>query len=96
MDIVPFLLFILCCFGIVGIICLLFYILVRFGRAETDELRSFHCPQCQTLRKPRKTGNVRNLIEDELQCPVCGYISWDVPPKTSLSSRPVDKTDRQR
>ncbi len=95
MEIVPFLLFVLCCFVIVGLICGLFYILVRFGQGESDGLRSVRCPQCQTQRKPRKTGVIRNLVEEELRCPECGFISWDIPPKTDLSTRLVDKTRRE-
>lgn len=91
MEIVPFLLFILCCFVFVGVICGLFYILIRFGRTEADELRSARCPLCQTMRKPHKTGNVRNLVEDEWQCPECGYLSWESPPKTNLSIRQIDR-----
>ena len=94
MEITSFLLFVLCCIVIVGAVCGLFYLLTRFGRGESHDLRSAHCPQCRTQRKPRKTGNVRNLVESELQCPVCDYISWDVPPRTDLSARPVDKTER--
>ncbi len=92
MEIIPFLLFILCYIVIVGVVCGLFYLLVRFGRGESYDLRSVRCPQCRTQRKPRKTGNVRNLVEAELRCPVCGYISWDTPPRTDLSARPMNKT----
>ncbi|MCZ6676425.1 MAG: hypothetical protein O7E52_04160 [Candidatus Poribacteria bacterium] len=87
--------FILCCFVIVALLYGLFYTLVRFGRGESYDLRSTHCPTCQTQRKPRKTGVVRNLVEEELQCPECGYISWDIPPKTDLSTPPTDKKERQ-
>ena len=93
MEIVPFLLFIACCIAIVGALFGLFYLLTRFGRGESYELRSVRCPQCQTQRKPRRTGKVRNLVETELECPACRYISWDVPPRTDLSARPTDKTE---
>ena len=94
MEIIPFLLFILCCLAIVGAVCGLFCLLIHFGRGESHDLRSVRCPQCRTQRKPRKTGKVKNLVEAELQCPVCGYISWDIPPRTDLSARPTDKTER--
>lgn len=93
MEIIPFLLFIVCCIAIVGALFGLFYLLTRFGRGESHELRSVRCPQCQTQRKPRRTGKVRNLVEAELECPVCSYISWDIPPRTDLSARPTDKTE---
>lgn len=94
MEIIPFLLFVLCCIAIVGAVCGLFYLLVHFGRGESYDLRSVRCPQCNTQRKPRRTGKVRNLVEAELECPVCSYISWDIPPRTDLSARPTDKTER--
>lgn len=94
MEIIPFLLFILCCLGIVGSICGLFYLLTRFGRGESYDLRSVRCLQCSTQRKPRRTGRVMNLVESELECPICGYISWDIPPRTDLSARPADKPER--
>jgi hypothetical protein len=28
-----------------------------------------------------------------MRCPRCGYISWDVPPKTNLSTRPNDRNN---
>ena len=40
-----------------------------FGRSDGDELRDLRCSQCQTQRKPIKTGVVRNLVEIELRCP---------------------------
>ena len=92
MKFLPFLLFVLFCFLLVGLIRGLFYLLVRFGRTEADKSRMARCPQCQTRRKPHKTGDVRNLVEYELQCPECGYISWDIPPKIHLSTRPGGKS----
>ena len=94
MEIIPFLIFVLCCIAIVGAIYGLFCLLTRFGRGESHDLRSVRCPQCDTQRKPRRTGRVMNLVQAELQCPACGYISWDIPPRTDLSARPTDRTER--
>lgn len=91
MDILPFLLFLLFCMMLVGIICGLFWLLGRFGSGEADERPTNRCPQCGTRRKPRKTGKVRNLVEIELRCLKCGYRSWDIPPKTNLSKSSTDK-----
>ena len=63
----------------------LFRILLYFGKSDADELRDVRCSQCQTQRKPIKTGAIRNLVEVELRCPVCGHVSWDIPAKTNLS-----------
>ena len=54
MEIVPFLLFILCCIGIGGALFGLFYLLTRFGRGESHDLRSVRCPQCHTPTKAEK------------------------------------------
>ena len=96
MTIAPFLIFLLCCLAFVGVVFLLLWTLVRFGRSESYQMRSKRCPSCGTYRKPIKTGNVRNLVEDELRCPVCGYVTWDVPPKTNLSVQPMDQMQPTR
>ena len=95
MEILPFLFFILFCVIILGIIYGLFRLLHHFGRSDADEFRDVRCPGCQTRRKPVKTGAVRNLVEAELRCPVCGGVSWDIPAKTNLSTRstPDDPTN---
>ena len=90
-TLVPFLIFSLFCILIVVLLLLLFKIGAYFGKSDADEFRAVRCPQCQTRRKPEKTGTVRNLVELEMQCPRCGHISWDVPPKTNLSTRPTDR-----
>ncbi len=40
MEFLPFLLFILFCAALVGVVCGLFWLLVRFGRSDADELRT--------------------------------------------------------
>ena len=85
MEILPFLLFILFCAVILVMIYGLFRILLYFGRSDADEFRDVRCSQCETRRKPTKTGAIRNLVEVELRCPVCGHVSWDIPAKTNLS-----------
>jgi len=87
----PFLIFSLVCVLIVVLLLVLFKIGAYFGRSDVDEFRAVRCPQCQTRRKPEKTGAVRNLVELEMRCPRCGFISWDIPPKTNLSTRPTDR-----
>ena len=87
----PFLIFSFVCVFIVVLLLILFKIGSHFGRSDADEFRAVRCPQCQTRRKPEKTGTIRNLVELELRCPRCGYISWDIPPKTNLSTRPTDQ-----
>lgn len=87
MEILPFLFFILFCAIVLVVVYGLFRILLYFGKSDADEFRDMRCPQCQTQRKPIKTGAVRNLVEVELRCPVCGYVSWDIPAKTNLSIR---------
>lgn len=87
----PFLIFSLVCVFIVVLLLVLFKIGAYFGRSDVDEFRAVRCPQCQTRRKPEKTGAVKNLVELELRCPRCGYISYDIPPKTNLSTRPTDR-----
>lgn len=87
----PFLIFILVCAFIVGLLFVLFKMSAYFGRSDADKFRAVRCSVCQTRRKAEKTGTVRNLVEFELKCPVCGHISWDVPPKTNLSTRPKDR-----
>ena len=86
----PFLIFSLFCILSVVLLLILFKIGAYFGKSDVDEFRAVRCPQCQTRRKPEKTGTVRNLVELEMQCPRCGHISWDIPPKTNLSTRPND------
>lgn len=86
----PFLIFSCVCIFIVALLFVLFKIAAYFGRSDADEFRAARCPQCQTRRKPEKTGAVRNLVEHEMRCPRCGFISWDIPPKTNLSTRPTD------
>ncbi len=87
----PFLIFSFVCVFIVLLLFILFKIGAYFGRSDVDEFRAVRCPQCQTRRKPEKTGGVRNLVELEMCCPRCGHISWDIPPKTNLSARPTDR-----
>ena len=87
----PFLIFSLVCVFIVVLLLALFKIGAYFGRSDVDEFRAVRCPQCQTRRKPEKTGAVRNLVELEMRCPRCGFISYDIPPKTNLSARPTDR-----
>ena len=96
MEILPFLFFTLFCIIILGVLYGLFRLLIHFGRSDADEFRDVRCPQCQTQRKPIKIGVVRNLVEIEQRCPECGYISWDIPAKTNLSTRssPDDPADR--
>ncbi len=91
----PFLIFSLFCFFLVLLLFVLLKIGAYFGKSDVDELRAVRCPQCETRRKPEKTGAVRNLVELEMRCPRCGYISWDVPPKTNLSARPTERTNMQ-
>lgn len=93
-TLVPFLIFSLFCVGVVAVLLALFKMGAYFGRSDADEFRAVRCPECQTKRKPERTGRVRNLVEREMRCPQCGYISWDVPPKTNLSTRPTDPTHR--
>lgn len=87
---VSLLLFSLICLIIIGLLFILFKIFSYYGKSDWDEFRSLHCSQCDTKKKPQKTGKVRNLVELELQCPVCGFFSWDIPPKTNLSKRSTD------
>ena len=87
----PFLIFSCVCVFIIVLLFVLFKIGAYFGRSDADEFRAVRCPQCQTRRKPEKTGSVRNLVELEMRCPRCGFISWDIPPKTNLSTRPTDR-----
>lgn len=82
---VSLLLLCLISFAIVGLLYALFKIFSYYGKSDWDEFRSVRCPQCNTQKKPQKTGVVRNLVELEMQCPVCGFLSWDIPPKTNLS-----------
>lgn len=91
----PFLLFGLFCVFIVAVLLVLFKIGAHFGRSDADEFRAIRCPQCNTRRKPEKTGTVRNLVELEMRCTRCGHISWDIPPKTNLSARPSDRDNMQ-
>ena len=88
-----FLFFTFFCIFIIALLLVLFKIGAYFGKSDADEFRAVRCPQCQTRRKPEKTGVVRNLVELEMCCPRCGYISWDVPPKTNLSTRPNNPND---
>lgn len=92
----PFLVFSLFCVFIIALLYALFKMGAYFGRSDVDEFRAVRCPGCHTRRKPERTGTVRNLVELEMRCPRCGYISWDIPPKTNLSSRASDPTDRNR
>ena len=87
----PFLIFSFVCVFIVVLLVVLFKVGAYFGKSDADEFRAVRCPQCQTRRKPEETGTIRNLVELELRCPRCGYISWDIPPKTNLSTRPTDQ-----
>lgn len=77
-------------FAIVGLLYVLFKIFSYYGKSDWDEYRSVRCSLCETQKKPQKTGVVRNLVELEMQCPVCGFISWDIPNKTNLSKRSSD------
>lgn len=81
---------ILFCLAIVGLLFVLFKIFSYYGKSDWDEFRSKRCSQCDTQKKPQKTGVVRNLVELEMHCPVCGFLSWDIPPKTNLSKRHTD------
>ena len=74
----PFLIFSFVCVFIVVLLLILFKIGAHFGRSDADEFRAVRCPQCQTRRKPEKTGTIRNLVELELRCPRCGYISYGI------------------
>lgn len=87
----PLLIFSFICVFIIVLLLILFKIGAYFGRSDADEFRAVRCSQCQTRRKPEKTGAVRNLVELEMRCPRCGFISWDIPPKTNLSTRPTDR-----
>ena len=60
----------------------LFRILLYFGRSDADELRDVRCTQCQTQRKPIKTGAVRNLVEIELGISVLKHLH--VKPEVSM------------
>ena len=97
MEILSFLLFILLCIMILGVIYGLFRLLLYFGRSDGDEFRDLRCSQCQTQRKPIKTGVVRNLVEIELRCPVSGVrprflgYSSENEPFYPLFSRRFDK-----
>ena len=66
----PFLIFSFICVFIIVLLLVLFKIGAHFGRSDADEFRAVRCPQCQTRRKPEKTGTVRNLVELEMRCPV--------------------------
>ncbi len=85
MEILAFLYFMLFCAMIFGAIYTLFRLLVYFGKSDADDFRDLRCSQCRTQKKPIRTGIVRNLVEFELRCRKCGYISWDIPEKTNLS-----------
>ena len=87
----PFLIFVVVCLFIIVLLVVAFKIGAYFGRSDVDEFRAVRCVKCQTRRKPVKTGTVRNLVEFEMRCPRCGHISWDVPPKTNLSTRPTER-----
>ena len=89
----PFLIFVVVCLFIVVLLVVAFKIGAHFGRSDVDEFRAARCGQCQTRQKPVKTGTVRNLVEFEMRCPRCGHISWDIPPKTNLSSRPTERDE---
>ena len=83
----PFLIFSFICVFIVGLLLILFKIGAYFGRSDVDEFRAVRCPQCQTRRKPEKTGEVRNLVEHEMRCPRC-VISWDIHQKQTYPHVP--------
>ena len=85
-----FFLFGFICLIIIGILFILLKIFLIYGKSDADEFRVTRCPGCDTDKKPQKTGDVRNLVELKLRCPICGYISWDIPPKTNLSKRSSD------
>lgn len=87
---VSLLFFSVICLSIVGLLFILFKIFSYYGKSDWDEFRSVRCLQCNTHKKPQKTGVVQNLVELEMQCPICGFLSWDIPPKTNLSKRKSD------